>query len=133
MTGVTSWDIKNGGTTLVSSTDYGYSGHLDSPTSPVFDLNFAAPSEINFSVPSYPYSNLFNTYWAAYLAEITNKDSRILTCNIKLDYKDIYKIDFSKLIWVDGVLYRINKIIDFNASNEDTCTIEFLKIINRIY
>jgi len=133
ITGVTSWAIKNGGVTLTTTTDYGYSGHLDNPTSPVFDLNFAAPSEINFSVPSYPFSNLFNTYWSAYLAEITDKDSRILTCNIKLDYKDIYKIDFSKLIWVDGVLYRINKIIDFNASNEDTCTIEFLKIINRIY
>jgi hypothetical protein len=133
MTGVTSWDIKNGGTTLVSSTDYGYSGHLNSPSSPVFDLNFAAPFEINFSVSSYPSSNLFNTYWAAYLAEITDKDSRIMTCSIKLDYKDIYKIDFSKLIWVDGGLYRINKIIDFNATNEDTCTIEFLKIINRIY
>jgi hypothetical protein len=134
ITGITSWDIKNGGTTLVSSTDYGYSGHLDSPSSAVFDLNFAAPSEL---IPTYsgvyPSSNLFNTYWAAYLAEITDKDSRLLTCSIKLDYKDIYKIDFSKLIWIDGGLYRINKIIDFNASNEDTCTIELLKIINRIY
>jgi hypothetical protein len=31
------------------------------------------------------------------------------------------------------VLYRINKIEDFNASNEDTCKVQLLKIINRIY
>ncbi len=67
------------------------------------------------------------------MAEITDKDSRLLTCTMKLNYKDIYQLDFSKLIWVDGALYRINKIEDFNATNEDICKVSLLKVINRIY
>jgi len=131
--GVTSWKIKNGNTNLVTLTSYGFAGHIDDPTTPTFDLNFSVPKEINFSVAAYPSANMFNSYWSAYLAEITDKDSRLLTCTMKLAFKDIYKLDFSKLIWIDGALYRLNKISDFNATNEDVCSVELLKVINRIY
>jgi hypothetical protein len=133
ITGATSWKIKNGNTNLVTLTSYGYAGHLDDPATPTFDLNFAVPKEINFSVGAYTANNLFNSYWSAYMAEITDKDSRMLMCTMKLAFKDIYKLDFSKLIWIDGGLYRLNKITDFNATNEDLCSVELLKIINRIY
>lgn len=133
ITGATSWKIKNGNTNLVTLTAYGYAGHLDDPATPTFDLNFAVPKEINFNVGSYTSNNLFNSYWSAYMAEITDKDSRLLTCTMKLAFKDIYKLDFAKLIWIDGTLYRLNKITDFNATNEDVCSVELLKIINRIY
>ena len=54
-------------------------------------------------------------------------------CTMKLANKDIYQLDFSKLIYVDGVLYRLNKIEEYNASKEDVCKVELVKIINRIY
>ena len=130
---VGSWALKNGGTTLASYTAYGYAGHLNDPTNPTFDINFGVPFELYYEPTLYTSANLFNTYWSSYLAEITDKDSRLLTCTMKLNFKDIYQLDFSKLIWIDGVLYRINKIEDFNASNEDTCKVQLLKIINRIY
>ena len=133
ITGVTSWAIKNGGTTLGSGTAYGYAGHLDDPTTPTFDLCFAPPKELNIDVSTYTANNLFNNYWSAYMAEITDKDSRLLSCTMKLAFKDVYKLDFARLIWIDGVLYRLNKINDFNATNEDVCSVELLKIINRIY
>jgi hypothetical protein len=130
---VGSWALKNGGTTLASYTAYGYAGHLNDPTNPTFDINFGVPFELYYDPSLYTSANLFNTYWSSYLAEITDKDSRLLTCTMKLNFKDVYQLDFSKLIWIDGVLYRINKIEDFNASNEDTCKVQLLKIINRIY
>ena len=133
ITGVASWAIKNNGATLGTGTAYGYAGHLDDPTTPTFDLCFAPPKELSFEVDNYTANNLFNNYWSAYMAEITDKDSRLLTCTMKLAFKDIYKLDFSRLIWIDGVLYRLNKITDFNATNEDVCSVELLKIINRIY
>tara|TARA_R110000868_G_scaffold199212_8_gene445833 strand:+ start:3776 stop:5806 length:2031 start_codon:yes stop_codon:yes gene_type:complete len=133
ITGVSSWALKNGGTTLASYTAYGYAGHLDDPITSTFDLNFGVPKEIIFTTTSYTPNNLFNVYWSTYLAEITDKDSRLLTVTMKLSNKDIYNLDFSKLIWVDGVLYRLNKIEDFNASKEDTSKVELVKIINRIY
>ena len=130
---VASWALKNGGTTLASYTAYGYAGHLDDPNTSTFDLNFGVPKEIEFTTSAYTPNNLFNVYWSTYLAEITDKDSRLLTATMKLANKDIYNLDFSKLIWVDGILYRLNKIEDFNASKEDTCKVELVKIINRIY
>ena len=67
------------------------------------------------------------------MAEITDKDSKLLLCKAKLSRRDVANIDFSKLIWIDGSLFRLNKIIDYNASNEDLCTLELLKVINKIY
>ena len=133
ISGVTSWAMKNGGTTLASYTTYGFCGHVDDPASSTFDLCFGVPRELNFSTTTYSTANLFNTYWSSYMAEITDKDSRLLSCTMKLANKDVYQLDFSKLIYIDGVLYRLNKIEDYNASNEDTCKVELLKIINRIY
>jgi hypothetical protein len=133
MTGVTTWNILNGGSSVGSQTTYGFAGHVDDPITPTFDLCFSPPQELSFEVSNYTANNLFNNYWSAYMAEITDKDSRLLTCTMKLAFKDIYKLDFARLIWIDGVLYRLNKITDFNATNEDVCNVELIKIINRIY
>jgi hypothetical protein len=130
---VTSWSILVSGSVIASFSEYGYAGHLNHPTNPTSDINFYIPKELYYNATVYTQVNLFNAYWSSYLAEITDKDSRLLTCTMKLAYKDIYQLDFSKLIWIDGVLYRLNRIVDYNATNEDTCTGEFLKIINRIY
>jgi hypothetical protein len=130
---VTSWSILVSGSVIASFSEYGYAGHLNHPTNPTSDINFGIPKELYYNATVYTQVNLFNVYWSSYLAEITDKDSRLLTCTMKLDYKDIYQLDFSKLIWIDGVLYRLNRIVDYNATNEDTCVVELLKIINRIY
>jgi hypothetical protein len=136
ITGVTSWDIlaDNGTTILGSYTDYPYAGHLNDPDAPANDINFGVPKELFFTLVTGALNiNQFNVYWSSYMAEITDKDSKLLTAKVKLNYKDIYTLDFSKLIYIDGSLFRLNKIIDYNATNEDTCTVEFLKIINKIY
>lgn len=134
ITGVTGWNINNGTTSIWFGYNYGYAGHVDDPASPTLDICFGAPLELNYtSSATYTVNNLFNLYYSSYMAEITDKDSRLLTCTIKLDKKDINELDFSKFIYIDGAYYRLNKIIDFNASNEDTCTVELLKVINTTY
>jgi hypothetical protein len=136
ITGVTSWDIlaDNGTTILGRYTDYPYAGHLDDPDAPANDINFGVPKELFFTLVTGALNvNQFNVYWSSYMAEITDKDSKLLTAKVKLNYKDIYTLDFSKLIYIDGALFRLNKIIDYNATNEDTCTAEFIKVINKIY
>jgi len=136
ISGVASWNIKNaaGSSTLGSYTNYPYAGHFDDPDAPTNDIQFGVPQELFYELISGAINvNQFNVYWSSYMSEITDKDSKLLTCKVKLSNKDIFNIDFSKLIWIDGSLFRLNKIIDFNASIEDTCTIELLKVINKIY
>lgn len=131
ITGVSSWNILDGATVLSSNTAYGYAGHLDSPDAPANDIQFGVPSELFFTLASGALNvNQFNVYWSPYMAEITDKDSRLLTAYARLNTKDIQNIDFSKLIYIDGVCFRINKIIDYNASNEDLCQVELLKVTN---
>ena len=124
-----SWNIKVGATNN-AKTSYGYAGHLDDPTNPQFDLNFGAPSETYFTPTTYPSANLFNRYWSAYIAEIADKDSKILNCHVYLKPIDIAQLDFAKPVFIDGIRFRINKVSDYDYTNNDLVKVELLKIIN---
>ena len=130
----TSWQILDGATVKGTYTEYGYAGNLDDPKTPENDINFGAPRELYFSLPSgeeYPETNLFSGFWFDYVAEITDKDSKLLTAFVKLNELDIANLNFSRLIYIDGALWRLNKIIDFNT--EDTTRVEFLRVIELTY
>jgi hypothetical protein len=135
ITGRTSWAIKNGigGSTLASYTAYGYAGHVDDPLNPTDDINWGAPKELFFTTSSYTAANLFNGYWSEYIAEITDKDSKLLTCSLKLNEVDIYNLDFSKLIYIDGSLWRLNKVLDYNPMDFNVTKVELLKVIELNY
>jgi len=133
ITEVSSWDIMNGSTVLGSYTSYGYAGHLDDPINPTNDINFGAPKEIQFSPNTYPSTNIFNAYHSPYIAEITSKDSKLLTCFGLLDIIDIFNLDFSKYVFIDGVLFRLNKVENFNPMEYNTTKLSFLKVIETSY
>jgi hypothetical protein len=130
---VESWTIKNdSGTTIATNTNYPYAGHLDDPDIPGSDLSFGVPKELYFNLAAGALgNNLFNTYYSSYLSEITDKDSRLVIAKIKLNEQDIFNLDFSRFIWIDGVLYRLSKIIDYSAG--EICTIELLRVIYTTY
>lgn len=135
ITDVSSWDMKGDTGNLVTNlTYYGYGGHLNDPDVPTADINFGVPKEIYFSLAaSYPTANLYNSYWSPYIAEITDKDSKLLSCYVYLKIEDIYSLDFSKLIYIDGSLWRLNKVVDYNPSVPDSTKCEFLKVIELTY
>jgi hypothetical protein len=136
MTGVASWYIRNNDAAPASAnlgaalTEYGYAGHFDDPVNPTKDINFGAASEIYFDPVTYPSTNLFNDYWSGYIAEIADKDSKLLTCHVYLTDLDIAQLDFSKPVFIDGVLWRINKVMDFDATSGELTKVELLKVIN---
>ena len=115
-------------------TTYGYAGHLDDPELPTVDLNFGVPNEFYFTLLNpYPTANLFNSWWDEYLAEIINKDSKLLSCYLYLTVQDIYSLDFAQLIYIDGALWRLNKVVDFNPSIPQTTKCELLRVIELFY
>jgi hypothetical protein len=133
---VASWKItQDDGTTAYSTqTNYGYAGHLFfSSGIPTEDINFGAPKELQISVSSYPTTNLFNAFYSNYMSEITDKDSRLLVCNALLNTVDILNLDFSKIVWIDGVAFRLNKVDAFNPMEYTTTKIELLKAINTTF
>lgn len=134
ITGVASWNILNGATNLGSNTVYLYSGHFDDPDAPNADLNFGATKQLYFDLVAGNLSNnLFNVYYSPYLAEITDKDSRLLTGNFKLTQQDIFNLDFSKFIYIDGGLYRLSKVVDYTPETNEVTKCELLRVINKVY
>jgi hypothetical protein len=138
ITGRNQWKIENGTSNITPGggqiTYYGYGGHLDDPYTPAADINFGAPKEVYFTLSgTYPSANLFNGYWGDYVAEIADKDSKLLTCNVRLTDIDIYNLDFSRPIWIDGSLWRLNKVMDYNPMVDDTTKCEFIKVIETTY
>ncbi len=134
ITGVASWDIKDAGTNLAVYTQYPYAGHLDDPDAPNADICFGVPKELQFSLASGNLSNnLFNAFYSSYMAEITDKDSRLLQVMVKLTETDIYNLDFSKFIYIDGGIYRLQKLIDYAAGENETTKAELLRVIYTTY
>lgn len=133
ITGRNTWALKNGGTTVASYTAYGYAGHLDDPFNPLADINWGATKEVFYNASAVTAANLFNGYWSEYIAEITDKDSKLLTCSVKLNEVDIYNLDFSKLIYIDGSLWRLNKVLDYNPMDFNVTKVELLKVIELTY
>lgn len=138
ITGRTSWKINSTAkifgvpVSYGTYTEYGYAGHLDNPFNPSSDLNFGIPEQIFFELNTGTLSNnLFNTYYSPYFAEITDKDSRLITCKMKLTERDINTLDFTKFIWIDGVLYRLYKIVDY--SEGELCEVQLLRVIYTTY
>lgn len=128
------WDIKDGNTVIATTQEYGYAGHLDDPDAPSNDLNFGALRELFFVLATGNLSaTQFNVYWSSYMAEITDKDSKLLSGFFYLTAKDILDLDFSKKVYVDGVLFRLNTIKDYNTTEPNDCEIELLKINYLIY
>jgi hypothetical protein len=134
ITGRESWYIyaANGNVLAGPLNSYPYAGHLNDWTSPSSDLNFGVPKEVYFTIGSGSLNNnLFNAYYSPYFAEITDKDSRLVTCKMRLNEKDIFNLDFGQFVWVDGVLYRLVKIVDY--TEDDVCEVQLLRAINTTY
>jgi hypothetical protein len=135
ITGVASYEIRNASVVLATKTEYPYAGHFNDPYTPTIDINYAIPSLLYYQPTNIDdiSVNLFTLYWIQYMYEIIDQDSRLLIANFRLNEQDINQLDFSKLIYIQGVLYRLNKINDYNATQRDTCKVELLKVINKNY
>lgn len=133
LTGYSNWYIQNNGSNLSSAlTNYGYAGHFDNPDAPNADLNFGATKQLYYELAAGALSNnLFNAYYSSYMAEITDKDSRLVTAKIKLTESDVYNLDFGRYILIDQVLYRLQKIIDYTPG--ELCKVQLLRVISTNY
>lgn len=120
---------ERGGATVVNST-YPFAGHVDSPTSPMLDLNFGVPREVYYRANTYTANNLFNTYYSKFINEITDKDSKIVTAYFHLTPLDILTLDFRNEFYFDNQRFRLNKIYDYNPIINELTKCEFIKIKN---
>ena len=114
-----------------NETSYPYVGHLDDIDTPSFDLMFSIPSYVFYNIPAginYTTNNLY-TYHEKFLKELVDKNGKLLTCYVNLSAEDINSLDFADLILIDGVAYRLQKIIDYNSQTQASTKCELIRLI----
>jgi hypothetical protein len=125
-----SWTFTSAqGTT--TETTYPYAGEVDHPTTPTLSLDFGIPREVYYDIAQtsqYTDNTLYNKYYSQWIAEISDRNSKILTAYFYLEPKDIESLDFRNKIFLEGNYYRLNKIYDYDPVNVKTTKCELLKI-----
>jgi hypothetical protein len=96
---------------------------------PLFDLHFAPRNATFDGIKLVPDVNIFTKYHDKFVNEITSKNSKLVSLYLKLSYKDINELDFAKLKMIDGVLYRLNTIKDFDSDAYGTTEVELIKYL----
>lgn len=73
-----------------------------------------------------------NNLWAYHyqmINSLTSLSSAIVKCYIALDEADIALLDFSRMIRINNVLYKLNKIIDFDSQSYSSTKVELVKMV----
>jgi hypothetical protein len=105
------------GATSSFYTAYPFAGHVDCPFDPYYDFNFWYSKQAYWDFALWSNHNLYNAYWKKQMDEITDKGSRLVTFSANITPTDINQLDFRKIYVIDNVYYRLNKIIDYDATN----------------
>jgi hypothetical protein len=109
-------------------TTYPYVGHLDDIDHPTSDLNYGVPQTVYYPATVYTNNNLIQ-YHNTFIQELVSRYGKLLTCYAKIDTSIINTLDFRNLININGVVYRLQKISDYDSTKERTTQIELLRLI----
>ena len=71
---------------------------------------------------------LYDTYYKR-MFEMLKLNPRVRTVYIDLKLKDIVNLDFRKLIYIDGLYWRLNKIIDYKPNQNSVTKVELIQWI----
>lgn len=121
--------IKDENGSSHSFTHYPYVGHLDDVDNPTFDDNFGVPNVVYYNAVNYTQNNLYQ-YHEQFIKELVSRYGRLVKCSIRWNEADIYALDFRYLLNIDGVVYRLQKISDYNPTNDNSTKTELLKYIS---
>lgn len=122
------WTHRDETGTDHAEVDYPYVGHLNSLDSPTFDFNFGVPDYVFWSTTTYTTNNLY-MYHEKFIKELISRFGKQVSCSIMLRPSDINSLDFRNLINIDGVVYRLLKINDYQSGKNVPTTVELIRII----
>lgn len=123
---------------------YYYTGRSVQPASTITTYNclsnvynsklclFSKPKK-NYTYDSTLFNNtqsIYELFWEKYLNERYNIQNKIVTCHLVLTPKDWIDFQFNKFIIIDGILYMVNKIYDYNIESPESTKVDLISITN---
>lgn len=109
--------------------------HTNKPLDPTIDLAFGMPKRIFYNAPNvsgnilYTNNNLYNVYWKAYIEEIMSTDAMTFTAYALLTPMDINNLNFNKLIFYKGMLFRLLSISDYVLGKQQVAKITMRRVL----
>lgn len=96
---------------------------------------------LQYSVPRENYYNpdwvcnvnendIYNAQWKSYFEETHNVQNKVLTAYFWLTDNDWNEFAFNKYVTIDGVLYIVNKVIDYRPGKQTPTKVELIQIWN---
>jgi len=122
------WEHRNESGIDFPQITYPYVGHLDDIDNPTFDFNFGVPEEVYYPATIYTSNNLYQ-YHETFIKEIVSRFGKMLTLYATIDSDIINKLDFRNLINIDAVVYRLQKINDYDSGKGQSTLVELIRII----
>jgi hypothetical protein len=124
------WTLRHtdGGTDTVYNV-YPLTHHIDNLTTPTFDILFSVPTELQYTATAYTTNNAYIANHDRFIRELLNRDGKMIKAYVRLNINDINGEFFRKAKMIDGVLYRLNVIKDFNLNKDDSYYCELVRIL----
>lgn len=106
------------------------------PTATSLNLNFY--NDIRYYLDPNPGTGyfdqgptLFDEYWSRYITTLYNKYSRRVTAYFTLDNVDLQNLTFDDVIFVNGIYYRPEKIIDAQVGEKTAVKCELITLLDQ--
>lgn len=77
-------------------------------------------------------NGLFTSYWQDYIESLYNKYARRVTQYFILNNVDLQDFSFDDIVFVDGVYYRPEKVIDAQIGDQTAVKVELIKLLNYV-
>ena len=93
---------------------------------PNLSFNNILFDNVNSSTDEYDMKGLYYHFYSKMVEQLKQKP-RIKNIYLRLDKTDVAVLDFQKLVYLDGLYYRINKIIDFKPHLKESTKVELVE------
>ena len=102
----------------------------DSTTSPILSYGNVLVRDYDDATGVYTAyqsgKGLYDTYYRN-MVEMLKRSPRLRTVSLDLKVTDIINLDFRKLVYIDGVYWRINRVVDYMPNNNSTTKVELIE------
>ena len=94
-----------------------------------FSLLFSKPDK-TYNGMSYSDASagIYSRFWEKYLTDLYDKNNKIVTAYFYLEPADMLNFDFKDFVFVDGVIYHVNNIYDYNPLKEQSTKVELVQV-----
>jgi hypothetical protein len=115
--------------TFVDYTDYPSLHHFDDWENPTFDLCFLLPQELYYTTTDITNTNIYSVYLEAFIRDLVSRESKIVELNVKLSSNNITQLRFERFKMINGTLFRLNEVRDWDSSINESTKVELLKLV----